>query len=74
VLSAVSKSQDIEFEDEVAVRPEPANVVELPDDPVNCAHENVDAIWFYLLKVFSVATQYCITFRAKIKAPILLGA
>lgn len=34
VLSAVSKSQDIEPADDVAVRPEPAGVVELPELPV----------------------------------------
>lgn len=35
VLSATSKSQDIEFDEDVAVSPEPAGVVALPDDPVN---------------------------------------
>lgn len=44
VLSAVSKSQLIELEDEVAVNPDPAGVVELPLDPVNCAKLNVAAI------------------------------
>lgn len=34
VLSATSKSQDIEFELEVAVNPDPAGVVALPDEPV----------------------------------------
>jgi len=34
VLSAVSKSQDIEPADDVAVRPVPAGVVELPELPV----------------------------------------
>lgn len=43
VLSAVSKSHDIEFELDVAVSPEPAGVVELPDDPVNCTKLNVAA-------------------------------
>jgi hypothetical protein len=44
VLSATSKSHDIEFCDDVAVIPDPAGVVELPDDPVYCTHENVAGI------------------------------
>lgn len=44
VLSAVSKSQDIEFELEVAVNPDPAGVDAAPDEPVNCSHENVAGI------------------------------
>jgi hypothetical protein len=49
VLSAVSKSHDIEFELEVAVKPLPAGVVELPDEPVYCAHENVAGKFTHLL-------------------------
>jgi hypothetical protein len=49
VLSAVSKSQDIEFEDDVAVNPDPAGVVTLPVDPVSWSQENVAAIHISLL-------------------------
>jgi hypothetical protein len=44
VLSAVSKSQDIEPADEVAVVPVPAGVVALPVEPVNCMKLNVAGI------------------------------
>jgi hypothetical protein len=44
VLSAVSKSQDIEFDDDVGVSPDPAGVVELPEEPVYCATLNVAGI------------------------------
>lgn len=44
VLSAVSKSHDIEPADAVAVVPDPLGVVEAALLPVNCAQLNVDGI------------------------------
>ena len=49
VLSAVSKSHDIEPADDVAVVPNPAGVVALPTEPVICAKLNVAGILYITL-------------------------